>query len=98
MRLVAVESLFEEEGEEKSADAGDTKVIDCIDAQVQRHMGDIQKIRIMYNGVVRECWDTPEVKQAFMERLEKMIHASDEGEDQEGEPERDDAKSSEAGG
>ena len=81
--FVPLSSLFESESD-NGVDSGETnkKLFDAIDAQIQRRMGDISKLREMYTDIVKEIGDdSDDMKKAFLDRVGNMIHSSEEGQE-----------------
>jgi len=80
-RLVGL-NLLMEDGEQDQAPQNDymNELYSSIDHEMQKRMGDVAKIREMFNDVVREAKTNDEegLKKAFMERLGNMIYKSDE--------------------
>lgn len=77
-RLVPLNSLFEAQQETEDQLSDNQQLIDAVDSLIQTHMGDLSKVREMYNELVRQVGDSESVKQTFMERVGNMIHATDE--------------------
>jgi hypothetical protein len=81
--FVPLASLFESESDSGVEGGGaNKKLFDAIDAQIQRRMGDISKLREMYTDIVKEVGDDgDETKKAFLDRIGNMIHSSEEGQE-----------------
>lgn len=82
--FIPLKKFFESDEDEKDQEKSsgeNQKLIDAIDSQVQRRMGDISKMREMYTDIAKEAGDSEETKRAFLDRIGNMLHVSDEGQD-----------------